>query len=158
MLLPLLFLVLAQSASAQCTTKLSELPAAPELFGFRLGMTKEQVKNRPQSNYPDFYNLFAFMFGAPERVNATVTGLDSLNAQLQTSMVSATPNIRAKLLQAILGVSAVSGMGKPVAGDAASKSYDVVFGAQGNVIVNGTDLGALMNTTAQPAAGMPVLR
>jgi len=35
---------LAQSASAQCTKKLSELPAAPELLGFRLGMTKEQIK------------------------------------------------------------------------------------------------------------------
>jgi len=120
-------------------------------------MTKEQVKNRTQSNYPDFYNLFAFMFGAPERVNATVTGLDGLNTQLQTAMITATPTMRAKFLQAILGVSAVSGMGKPVAGDAASKSYDVVFGAGGNVTVNGTDLGALMNTTA-PAAGTSGLR
>ena len=41
---PLLLLLLAQSASAQCTKKLSELPAAPELLGFRLGMTKEQIK------------------------------------------------------------------------------------------------------------------
>jgi len=41
---------LAQSASAQCTKKLSELPAAPELLGFRLGMTKEQIKARvPQT-------------------------------------------------------------------------------------------------------------
>ena len=44
LLFPLLLLVLAQSASAQCTKKLSELPAAPELLGFRLGMTKEQIK------------------------------------------------------------------------------------------------------------------
>lgn len=48
MLRPLLFtlllLLLAQSASAQCTKKLSELPPAPELLGFRLGMTKEQIK------------------------------------------------------------------------------------------------------------------
>jgi hypothetical protein len=29
---------------AQCTKKISELPAAPELLGFRLGMTKEQIK------------------------------------------------------------------------------------------------------------------
>ena len=28
---------------AQCTQKISDLPAAPELFGFHLGMTKEQV-------------------------------------------------------------------------------------------------------------------
>ena len=121
-------------------------------------MTKDQVKNRPTSNYPDAYNLIAFMFGAPERVNATITGLDNFNAQLQQAMVTATPNIRAKLLQAILGVSAVSGMGKPVSGDARSKAYDVVFGANGNMTVNGNDLGALMNTTAQPAAGAPVLR
>ncbi|HSE33578.1 MAG TPA: hypothetical protein VLA93_18540 [Pyrinomonadaceae bacterium] len=32
------------SANAQCTQKISDLPAAPELFGFHLGMTKEQVK------------------------------------------------------------------------------------------------------------------
>lgn len=44
LLFPLLLLLLAQSASAQCTKKLSELPAAPELLGFRLGMTKEQIK------------------------------------------------------------------------------------------------------------------
>ena len=44
LLFPLLLLLLAQSASAQCTKKLSDLPAAPELLGFRLGMTKEQIK------------------------------------------------------------------------------------------------------------------
>src|ERR1051325_2608537 len=49
-LFPLLLLLLVQSASAQCTKKLSELPAAPELLGFRLGMTKEQIKARvPQT-------------------------------------------------------------------------------------------------------------
>src|SRR5215216_1007776 len=46
----LLLLLLAQSASAQCTKKLGELPAAPELLGFHLGMTKDQVKARvPQT-------------------------------------------------------------------------------------------------------------
>ena len=44
LLFPLLLLLLAQSAAAQCTKKLGELPAAPELLGFRLGMTKEQIK------------------------------------------------------------------------------------------------------------------
>ena len=49
-LFPLLLLLLAQSAPAQCTKKISDLPAAPELLGFRLGMTKEQVKARvPQT-------------------------------------------------------------------------------------------------------------
>src|ERR1041384_857481 len=44
LLLSLSLLLCAQAASAQCTKKLSELPAAPELLGFRLGMTKEQIK------------------------------------------------------------------------------------------------------------------
>lgn len=51
-LFPLLLLVLAQSASGQCTKKVSELPAAPELSGFQLGMTKEQIKARvPQTKF-----------------------------------------------------------------------------------------------------------
>ena len=51
-LFPLLLLVLAQSASAQCTKKMSELPAVPELAGFQLGMTKEQIKARvPQTKF-----------------------------------------------------------------------------------------------------------
>jgi hypothetical protein len=46
----LLVFLLAQAASAQCTKKLSELPAAPELLGFRLGMTKDEIKTRvPQT-------------------------------------------------------------------------------------------------------------
>ena len=49
-LLLLLLLLLAQSAAAQCTKKMNDLPAAPELLGFRLGMTKEQIKARvPQT-------------------------------------------------------------------------------------------------------------
>ena len=51
-LFPLILLLLAQAASAQCTKKISELPAAPELSGFQLGMTKEQVKLRvPQTKF-----------------------------------------------------------------------------------------------------------
>jgi hypothetical protein len=51
-LFPVLLLLLAQSASAQCTKKISELPAAPELSGFQLGMTKEQIKKRvPQTKF-----------------------------------------------------------------------------------------------------------
>ena len=38
------FAFLSISAAAQCTQKLADLPAAPELLGFRLGMTKDQVK------------------------------------------------------------------------------------------------------------------
>ena len=40
------------STSAQCTQKLTELPAVPELLGFRLGMTKVEVKALvPQTNF-----------------------------------------------------------------------------------------------------------
>ena len=50
--LPLLILLLAFSASAQCTKKATELPAAPELLGFRLGMTKEEIRARiPQTTF-----------------------------------------------------------------------------------------------------------
>ena len=35
---------MAAEARSQCTQKLADLPAAPELLGFRLGMTKEEVK------------------------------------------------------------------------------------------------------------------
>lgn len=60
LLFPLLFLLLAQSASGQCTKKSTELPAAPELLGFRLGMTKEQIKAAvPQSVFgrPDPFGV-----------------------------------------------------------------------------------------------------
>ncbi len=51
-LFPLLLLLLTQTVSAQCTKKISDLPAAPELLGFRLGMTKEQIKARiPQTKF-----------------------------------------------------------------------------------------------------------
>ena len=52
LLFPLLLLLLAPSASGQCTKKLAELPAAPELLGFQLGMTKEQIKAKvPQTRF-----------------------------------------------------------------------------------------------------------
>lgn len=48
-----MLLLLAQSLSAQCTKKISELPAAPELLGFHLGMTKDEIKTRvPQTVFP----------------------------------------------------------------------------------------------------------
>ena len=50
LLLPILFLLLTQTVSAQCTRKIAELPATPELLGFRLGMTREEIKARvPQT-------------------------------------------------------------------------------------------------------------
>jgi hypothetical protein len=53
-LILLLFVVVAAPIviQAQCTQKLTDLPAAPELMGFRLGMTKEEIKTRvPQTNF-----------------------------------------------------------------------------------------------------------
>ncbi|MDQ5844906.1 MAG: hypothetical protein M3539_06370 [Acidobacteriota bacterium] len=49
LLAPFLILLTACTALAQnsqCSLKLSDLPAAPELFGFRLGMTTDEVKAR----------------------------------------------------------------------------------------------------------------
>src|SRR6476619_7882097 len=46
------FLVMSLTAYAQCTQKISDLPAAPELYGFHLGMTKEQVTTLvPQTHF-----------------------------------------------------------------------------------------------------------
>lgn len=47
-----LMLAVAVTASAQCTKKLTELPAAPELLGFKLGMTREEIKAHvPQTEF-----------------------------------------------------------------------------------------------------------
>jgi len=49
---PLLLLLLIQTAPAQCTKKSTELPAAPELLGFHLGMTREEIKKAvPQTDF-----------------------------------------------------------------------------------------------------------
>jgi hypothetical protein len=48
------------SSAAQCTQKLNELPSAPELLGFRLGMTKDEIKARvPQTRFgrPDDFGV-----------------------------------------------------------------------------------------------------
>ena len=47
-----LMLGLASVAAGQCTRKIAEIPAAPELLGFRLGMTKEEIKTHvPQTQF-----------------------------------------------------------------------------------------------------------
>ena len=121
-------------------------------------MTKEQVKNRPQSGHPDFYNIFAMLFGAPERVTAKVTGLDNVNAQLQQAMITAPAEKRQNLFLAIAGVSAFGALGRPDGTNTATKIYDILFGKDGTVTVNGSD----MNSLTAPAAGgntaKPVLR
>ena len=51
-LFSLLLLLLPQAVPAQCTKKISDLPAAAELLGFRLGMTKDQIKAHvPQTKF-----------------------------------------------------------------------------------------------------------
>jgi hypothetical protein len=45
-LLILLCASIAPAQDKQCTLKLSQLPDAPELFGFRMGMTRDQVRTR----------------------------------------------------------------------------------------------------------------
>ena len=51
-LLVAILLGIAVTAAAQCTKKITEIPAAPELLGFRLGMTKEEIKALvPQTNF-----------------------------------------------------------------------------------------------------------
>src|SRR6185503_9653507 len=50
--LAVFLLGIASTASAQCTKKIAEIPAAPELLGFRLGMTKEEIKAHvPQTDF-----------------------------------------------------------------------------------------------------------
>src|SRR6185503_19015021 len=50
--LAVFLLGIASTASAQCTKKIAEIPAAPELLGFRLGMTKDEIKTHvPQSEF-----------------------------------------------------------------------------------------------------------
>jgi len=45
-ILSFFFVANRTAVQAQCTQKISDLPAAPELFGFHLGMTKDDVKTR----------------------------------------------------------------------------------------------------------------
>jgi hypothetical protein len=66
LLLPIVFLLLTQTVPAQCTRKIAELPAAAELLGFGLGMTREQIKARvPQT-----------VFGRPDPFGVTKTTIN----------------------------------------------------------------------------------
>lgn len=52
LLLVALCLLPAQTILSQCTQKIATLPAAPELYGFRLGMTRDQIKELvPQTQF-----------------------------------------------------------------------------------------------------------
>ncbi len=51
-LLVAIVLGIAVTAAAQCTKKITEIPAAPEMLGFRLGMTKDEIKALvPQTDF-----------------------------------------------------------------------------------------------------------
>lgn len=53
LLLAALCLLPAQTIFGQCTQKIATLPAAPELLGFRLGMTRDEIKELvPQTLFP----------------------------------------------------------------------------------------------------------
>lgn len=48
----LVLLTIALPVSAQCTQKIAALPAAPEFYGFRLGMTSDEIKTLvPQTQF-----------------------------------------------------------------------------------------------------------
>lgn len=106
-------------------------------------LTKEDIKSRDSASQPDFYNVFSMLFGKPEKLNAKITGLDALSANLQQSMITAPSSQRQNYLQSILVVTGLSAMGNPVAGDTATKQYDVTFSKDGGVSVNGSDLSGL---------------
>jgi len=58
----------AQIGSAQCTVKSDQLPDAPELHGFRLGMTPEQAKGR----------VSLIQFGQADEINLIKTSINPL--------------------------------------------------------------------------------
>lgn len=107
-------------------------------------LTREQIAGRHQDGQPNGYQILAYLIGAPQTAQAVITGLDSVNTQLQRTMLTVKPEQRPALLTNILAVSAVNGVGRPVPNDASSKSYDLVFGANGSVTINGTDFGTLL--------------
>lgn len=111
----------------------------------KVAMTKDDIKARPLGAYPDAFNIFAQLLGAPERVDGRIKGLDSLSAQISQSMLAAKPDQRAAYLSAILGVGAVSALGKPDPADASWRYYDVVFGQDGGVLLNGADVNGILN-------------
>jgi hypothetical protein len=52
-ILLVLVCLLARPVAGQCTKKIAELPTAPELFGFHLGMMRDDIKARvPQTVFP----------------------------------------------------------------------------------------------------------
>lgn len=109
-------------------------------------MTKEAIKARPKSSYPDGFNIFAQLLGKPERVDGRIYGLDSLSAQLSQAMLTSAPTARQDYMAAILGVGAVAAMGTPDPADSSARYYDVQFAQNGSILLNGTDVNSLANS------------
>lgn len=108
-------------------------------------LNKEEIKNRPQRDgFPDVYNIFSQLFGAPEEVKGVITGLNPVMTQLQQATITAKPEQRQDILAAALGVTAINGVGKPVAGDPDSRLYNVRFQNDGKVMVNDMDITSLI--------------
>jgi hypothetical protein len=91
----------------------------------------------------------AKIFGAITSGTLTLKGLDDANRKLQTAMITAPESNRAHYIKAVLILSALSGVGKPIEGDASSKSYDVVFGDDGQVKINGMNVSSLFDLKAK---------
>jgi hypothetical protein len=108
-------------------------------------LNKEEIKNRPQRDgYPDAYNIVSQLFGMPEQVKGVITGLNPVMTQLQQATITAKPEQRQDILAAALGVTAINGIGKPVAGDPDSRLYNIRFQGDGKVMVNDMDLTGLI--------------
>ena len=84
----LILLVSAVSVCAQetkCTLKLAELPDAPELFGFRMGMTTIELKQRvPQVTFgrPDAFGVLKTSISPdfdPQMNKASLTGIRTVS-------------------------------------------------------------------------------
>jgi hypothetical protein len=111
----------------------------------KFALTYDDIKNRPQRDgLPDFYNIFSQLFGAPEQVQGVITGLNPVMTQLQQATITATPEQRQDILGAALAVTAIYGVGKPVAEDANARLYNVRFQPDGKVMVNDMDISTLL--------------
>ncbi len=97
------------TASGQCTKKLAELPAAPELLGFRLGMTREQIKAHvPQTVFgrTDHFGVAKTTINPyfDEKIDKTKfegvrsISLDLLDEQLTSLWIGYDDNFKAKTI------------------------------------------------------------
>jgi hypothetical protein len=115
-----------------------------EKIALATSLSARVVAGKPQPSAIDGVNVFSQLFGTPERIDGRIKGLDALSAQISTSMLSAKPEHRQSYLAAVLGIGGVAALGKPDPSDASTRYYDVVFGENGEVMLNGTDFGSIL--------------